>query len=158
MKLRLERISSGHDSTVGVLFLDGRFECFTCEDEYREEKVAGETRIPAGTYPVKLRAAGGMHEQYKRRFSNHEGMLELQGVPNFTYIYFHVGNDEGDTAGCILVGGACEKWEGGGGRVLYSTDAYRALYDKVVAAARAARLEVEVVDRDLREKENEEVS
>jgi hypothetical protein len=77
--------------------------------------------------------------------------LWLQNVPNFTYIYFHVGNDDEDTEGCILVGGSCDSWETGGGRVRYSTHAYGRFYEKVVGAARAARLEVEIIDRDREE-------
>lgn len=148
MRLTLERISSGPNSTIGVLYLDGKFECFTCEDEYREEKVAGETRIPAGEYQIRLRTWGGFNDRYKNRFDFHEGMLEICEVPNFADILIHVGNDEGDTAGCVLVGLSAEAAEEGGGRVLFSTKAYGLLYKKVVTEARAARLVIEIIDRD----------
>ena len=36
MKLELKRFSAGNDSTLGLMFVDGEFECFTLEDEYRE--------------------------------------------------------------------------------------------------------------------------
>ena len=58
MKFEVQRFSSQSDSTLGILFdvTDGRkFLCFTLEDEAREVKVKGETRIPAGTYKLKLR-------------------------------------------------------------------------------------------------------
>jgi len=42
--------------------VDGQFVCFGLEDEYREDKVAGETRIPSGTYQVALRKEGGFHK------------------------------------------------------------------------------------------------
>ena len=55
MKLELKRFSAQSDTTLGLMFLDGEFECFTLEDEYRAEKIKGETRIPAGTYKVEKR-------------------------------------------------------------------------------------------------------
>ena len=39
MKIELKRFSSQSDTTLGLLFVDGEFECFTLEDEYREEKI-----------------------------------------------------------------------------------------------------------------------
>ena len=41
MKLELKRFSSQSDTTLGLLFADGAFECFTLEDEYRSQKVKG---------------------------------------------------------------------------------------------------------------------
>lgn len=154
MKLTLERFSSGKESTLGLLFIDGKFAAFTCEDEHREEKVAAETRIPAGHYAIKLRKHGGFHSRYSQRFSFHEGMLEICDVPGFTDILIHVGNTEKDTAGCILVGMAAQHYEGGGGQVMYSTTAYSGMYPRLVDEAAAARLSIEIVDRD-RSKGNE---
>ena len=54
MKLHVMRFSSQKDSTLGLLFDESNgkreFLCYTLEDEYRENKVMHETRIPAGTY------------------------------------------------------------------------------------------------------------
>ena len=53
MKLEVLRISSEADSTSGLLFdvtYFRKFLCYTLEDEYRKEKVMGETRIPCGTF------------------------------------------------------------------------------------------------------------
>ena len=53
MKLEVIRFSSQSESTLGMLFdvTNGKkFLCFTLEDEARETKVKGETRIPAGIY------------------------------------------------------------------------------------------------------------
>ena len=57
MKLQVLRFSSESDSTNGLLFdvTEGvKFLAYTLEDEKRDEKVMSETRIPAGTYEVKL--------------------------------------------------------------------------------------------------------
>ena len=61
MKLEVLRVSSQKDSTNGLLFdvtTDRKFLCYTLEDEYRDDKVMHETRIPEGTYKVTLRKVG----------------------------------------------------------------------------------------------------
>ena len=58
MKITVERFTSDAETTLSTVFVDGKFACFGLEDEYRTEKVAGETRIPAGTYKVGLRNVG----------------------------------------------------------------------------------------------------
>ena len=56
-------------------------------------------------------------------------MLWVKDVPNFEYILIHVGNDDGDTAGCLLTGmtnNADDKGFIGG-----STDAYKKIYPAI---------------------------
>jgi len=57
--LSLQRFHDSGQSTLGLLSVNDQFLCFTLEDEGREIKVKGETRIPAGRYQIKLRAEGG---------------------------------------------------------------------------------------------------
>jgi hypothetical protein len=110
------------------------FECFTVEDEHRDEKIAGETRIPAGVYPVTLRDKGGMTERYREKFSHlHRGMLWLRDVPNFEYVYIHIGNTDDNTSGCILVNNGVMKVEDGG-YGMSSSLAYVTLYEKIIKA------------------------
>ena len=111
MRLELYRYSSEKDSTLGMLMLvddetDKKdFLCFTLEDEKRETKVYGETRIPEGTYQIEYRKEGGYHNKYTKRFPNiHRGMLHITNVPNFEYILIHCGNTTEHTHGCLLVG------------------------------------------------------
>lgn len=125
------------------------FRCFTLEDEHREEKVLGHTRIPAGRYQIRLRADGGMHAKYSRKYPWHRGMLWLQGVPDFKHIYIHPGNRHEHTSGCILVGdGALSNLPRvGDGMVTYSVDAYKALYSEIVGLLDLGRrVFIEVVD------------
>ena len=106
MKIEVLRYKSHDDYTLGKLYIDGTFKCYTLEDEKRSIKVWGETRIPDGTYNIKLRKEGGFHSKYLKKFGStfHKGMLWLQDVPGFEYILIHIGNTDKDTAGCILVG------------------------------------------------------
>lgn len=71
MRLELYRYSSQKDSTLGIMFLVDKenhkeFLCYTLEDEYRQSKIYGETRIPAKQYYVELRKEGGYNEKYKK--------------------------------------------------------------------------------------------
>lgn len=148
MKITVERITSDDDTTISALFVDGKFVCFVLEDEYRETKLAGETRIAAGTYDVRLRTFGGFHRRYGSKFSGmHRGMLELQNVPEFDDILIHVGNTDANTAGCLLVGtGAVAR--GGDMSIQSSVEAYKKLYPLVVDAAASGDLGIEIIDRD----------
>lgn len=149
MRLTLERFAFGRDSTLGELLVDGLHECFTLEDERRVVKVPGETCVPAGTYEVWLRTAGGMHERYRARFpATHRGMLWLQEVPGFTFAYLHIGNDESETDGCPLVGRVPVILPDGEFRIATSTDAYLALYAQVMDAwDRGERIYLEIRER-----------
>ena len=80
--------------TLGKLYLNGDFLCFTCEDAVREEKIYGETAIPVGVYEVIINRSA--------RFCRFLPML--LNVKNFTGIRIHAGNTKDDTEGCILVG------------------------------------------------------
>ena len=130
MLLELFRKESNGDTTIGELFINSVFQCYTLEDEHRDKKVMSETRIPAGTYVIKLQNNGIMTQKYAKRFPDiHKGMLWLQDVPNFTTIYIHIGNTDDDTRGCILVGKQHKNW-----KLVHSTIAYVPLYIKVVKA------------------------
>lgn len=148
MKIGVERFVSGERATLGLLRLDGAFHCFTLEDIYRPEKVAGETRIPAGSYSISVRTHGGFHRRYSNRFAFHQGMLELDAVPGFTDILIHPGNSHEHTEGCLLVGMTGVYEPEIGGTVLKSVVAYSRLYTTVIAAALAGELTIEIEDRD----------
>ncbi len=140
MNLLLTRFATGLESTLGVLHrtydtqIPKRFRCFTLEDQPNEPKIPGETRIPAGYYRIKLREDSPMARRYANRFPWHRGMLWLQNVPDFTYVYIHVGNDDDDTEGCILVGDGAQSNRDEDGMVTSSVRAYRRLYREVINA------------------------
>ena len=132
MIIDLIRTQFGSDATNGMIFLDGVFECFSLEDEYREQKIRGETCIPEGSYEVVLRKEGGFHQRYSSRYSFHKGMLWVKSVPNFEWILFHLGNTDENTAGCILVGDTQQDLDvSKDGFIGSSGNAYKKFYPKV---------------------------
>ncbi len=134
MKLDVVRTQFGADATNGMLFIDGVFECYTLEDEYRDVKVMHETCIPEGEYEIKLRTEGGFHNRYLKRYGAdfHKGMLWLQDVPQFTWILIHTLNDSTQTSGCLGVGSAQQDLDlDAKGLITQSRDAYMRLYPKV---------------------------
>lgn len=152
MLLQVVRYSSQGDDTLGLLFdftNERKFLCFTLEDEARTVKKFGETRIPAGTYHIELRTEGGFHQRYSRRFPGmHKGMLWVRDVPGFEFILIHIGNDDDDTAGCLLVGNEVRQNVTGPGKILHSTDAYKRIYPLVVEKLIAGE-EVSIMYADL---------
>ena len=113
MRIDLIRYNSTNNYTDGMLLIDGKFQCYTIEDEGRTKKMYGETRIPNGYYDVTFRKEGRFHNKYTNKFDFHKGMLLISNAPDsklvtknmeFQYILIHIGNTDKDTAGCILVG------------------------------------------------------
>lgn len=138
MRLELLRYSTQKNSTLGLLFLINDetnkkdFLCFVLEDEKRETKVYGETRIPKGTYQIKYRKEGGYHNKYSKRFADiHRGMLQIMDVPNFDYILLHCGNVTDDTNGCLLVGDVISQNVDKEPFLGQSTNAYIRIYPKL---------------------------
>ena len=83
------------DTTIGRLYLDGKFTCYTLEDAIRPAwlKIQDRTAIPSGHYIVK----NTFSPKFKRITP------EIFNVPNFFAIRIHGGNTHEDTSGCILV-------------------------------------------------------
>jgi len=139
MKLEVLRFSNGEDSTSGLLFdvtTERVFLAYTLEDEYRDNKIAGETRIPDGVYKIGFRKEGGFHSKYKKRFpSFHKGMLQINDVPDFDFILIHCGNTDEHTAGCLLVGDSqVNNMVQKNGFIGESTQAYKRIYPPIAEA------------------------
>ena len=135
MLVKLFRYSANEEDTLGLMYIDGQFACYTLEDQYQNEKIYGETRIPAGSYKMRLRTEGGFHQRYSTRYQGfHIGMLEIADVPGFEFILLHVGNTDDDTAGCILVGNTANNNQDYRGFVGHSSEAYRFVYPKIASA------------------------
>lgn len=102
MYIQVFRVRFKETRTVGQLYIDGDLFCFTLEDKMRQVtnqpiekwKVHGETAIPTGVYKIVL--------QYSPHFG--PDTISLLGVPGFTGVRVHSGNNETNTEGCLIVG------------------------------------------------------
>lgn len=95
MKIQVRRKWFTGNSTIGELYIDGTFFCFTLEDPTRSgEKVYGNTAIPVGTYRLEV--------TWSPRFKRN--MAQVMDVPGFEGIRIHSGNSAKDTEGCLLLG------------------------------------------------------
>jgi hypothetical protein len=144
VRLQVLRYSSGKESTLGLLFdvTNGRkFLAYTIEDEYRAEKVHGETRIPAGVYPIRFRREGGFDSKYRKNFAKdiHKGMLHVQEVPGFQFILIHTGNTDENTEGCLLVGDSAEQNLSKDGKIAASVAAYKRIYPPIAEALESGK-------------------
>jgi len=132
MILKIIRTRQGKHSTLSEIYLDNQLVCYGLEDIPREKKIPGETCIPTGTYRLGFNRDGGMNGNYYDRYPKlHRGMIEIQGVPGFSYVYFHIGNTHRETAGCVLVGMGYAS-EKGDYRLMQSATAYKKLYAKLL--------------------------
>ena len=154
MKLEVLRISSQDDSTSGILFdvVNGKrkFLCYTLEDEQRDVKVWGETRIPAGEYKLSLRKEGGFHSRYQAKYGDmHKGMIHVNDVPGFEFILWHTGNTDENTAGCLLLGDSqTSNLVQKDGFVGSSVNAYKKVYPYVAASIQQGDVYVTYIDHD----------
>lgn len=135
MIITVPRYSNSEESTLGLFMIDKLFECYTLEDEYRENKLSGETRIPEGIYEVKFRQKlSPLTKRYRSKFPWFTWHLELQDVPGFQYIYIHIGNDDDDTEACILVADTANNNRLQDGFIGGSTAAFKRIYRKISKA------------------------
>ena len=76
-----------------------------------------------------------MNAEYRQKFPKlHKGMIEINGLPNFSFVYIHIGNTFKQTAGCPLCGFGFEMVNSDY-QVLRSKDAYQMIYPKLLALA-----------------------
>lgn len=148
----IARFASDSDTTVGALYIDEIQQCYIVEDQYQSIKVAGETRIPAGIYRLGFRTENSsMNEQYKEKYSYHQGMIEILDIPNFTDVYIHIGNDDDDTAGCLLPNMKLVMSSSGIGFAgQQSTVAYEKVYKKIAGLMKQKAVHLRIDNKDIR--------
>jgi len=136
MNLLLKRFYTSNVDTLGILSINGIFSAFVIEDTKHDIKIPGQTRIPSGTYEIKL--------TYSPKFG--KNMLEVCNVPNFTGIRIHPGNTNEDTEGCLLPGNVCRYNNDGESRVEESTLAYNRIYPIITTALESEQVFIEIDD------------
>lgn len=94
MELEIKRTDKNERRTIGRVYIDGRWLCYSLEDAVRKEKIPGKTAIPAGRYKVTV--------SYSPKFKRLLPLLH--NVPGFEGVRIHSGNKASDTEGCILLG------------------------------------------------------
>ena len=129
MNLKLIRKFPADECVIGELYVNNKFECYTCEDIERAVKIAGVTAIPRGIYEVVITFS----DRFKRP------LPLLVNVPNYAGIRIHPGNTAADTEGCILPGK-----ERTTNSVLQSVDAFSALFAKLELAAKSEKIFIEI--------------
>lgn len=130
MELKLVREEFTVESSIGRLYLNMEFECFTLEDRVRPVKVKGSTAIPYGHYEVII--------SFSQRFKT--PLPLLLSVHNFDGIRIHPGNYPRDTDGCILVG-----TEKSVDKVEHSRIAFDKLFKKLQAATKKEKIFIEIL-------------
>ncbi len=118
MEFLQQRTTNDAEQSFGFLRDFGNlFYCHTLEDEPREVKVKGETRIPAGRYELKIKKEE-TDLTLKHRIAYNEGydvpwfkyhieithIVDKTGKVVFIGVYYHAGNDQKHTDGCPLLG------------------------------------------------------
>lgn len=94
-EMLLRRYLYTDTTTIGKLYINGVFFCYTLEDAVRGDhiKVMGKTAILAMTYRVVL----SLSTRFKKI------LPEILNVPYFVGIRMHGGNKHEDTEGCVVV-------------------------------------------------------
>jgi len=106
MKLKVIREHRNEVCTIGSLFINDVFFCYTLEDKDRglkqsdsllfiqAKKIFGLTAIPSGLYKLTVNQS----PKFKRMLPR---ILDIKG---FDGVLLHRGNSANDSLGCILIG------------------------------------------------------
>jgi len=95
-KMKLIRKVDSGKSTIGELYIDGEFFCYTLELPWKENKNQVSC-IPPGKRRVRIRPGT---DSVNFRYDH----LHIMDVPNRTWILIHVANYPRDILGCVGVG------------------------------------------------------
>ena len=106
MELKVIRKWFSTKSTIGELYIDDAFTCYTLEDVARPKgvKIYGETAIPEGKYKIKITHSNRYNKPLPLIYNTADrAVVDGHGV-KFTGIRIHPGNSDKDTHGCLLPG------------------------------------------------------
>ncbi|QNL51980.1 hypothetical protein H8S90_10615 [Olivibacter sp. SDN3] len=145
--MKLLRTASGLNTTLGELYINERFQCYILENTVRDTKILGATAIPEGKYELGFNATAGMNANYANRYPQwHQGMIEVRAIPDFSLVFFHIGNYHTDTRGCLLTGSYYQLIDHDY-RVLHSAAAYKRVYPLLAEAIASGDAKLEILNR-----------
>lgn len=114
--------------TLGKLYVNDAFHCFTLEPPLRKFRSSKPYAVPVGVYDLALNVVSPKY-RFRSPYNKYKGCVpRLLNVPNFEGILIHIGNFPKDTKGCILVGYSHNR-----GRLFLSTKAYLDLWTLLVS-------------------------
>jgi hypothetical protein len=129
MKLKVVRETKNDVCTIGSLFINDVFFCYTLEDKDRglkqsdsllfiqAKKIFGLTAIPSGFYKLTVNQS----PKFKRMLPR---ILDIKG---FDGVLLHRGNSANDSLGCILLG-----YKKGHNSIFESTKAEKDLVNRLL--------------------------
>lgn len=169
MNIIVNRQKSQKDWTLSTFNADDNsFKGVGVEDEKRDVKVFGETRIGSGTYQLTLTNSPKFSKEYYRDengnlmlakdwslasqevkaiFKFPHELITVNGVENFDRILWHWGNTDLDTHGCYIVGSVFGKTKGRDG-VLNSRKKYTEIYPIIFRAIKSGIVKVTYIDNE----------
>jgi hypothetical protein len=116
------------------------------EDEHRDKKIHGETRIENGIYELDLVDSprfsksfymdenGYLNATKTDRFDKPHLLIHVKDVPGFSNILWHWGNTDLDTHGCYIVGSdfaTFDKRKGVSASKIKYTEVYPIIYQMI---------------------------
>ncbi|MEQ9440612.1 MAG: DUF5675 family protein [Cyclobacteriaceae bacterium] len=136
-------------TSLGLLFVRKKFFAYTLEDTHRDEKVAGETRIPSGSYALGFYPHHSpLTEKYRATRPWFQYHLEIKEVPGFQHVYVHVGNTHVDTQGCLLIADGVTA-HGPDKMISYSRIAFERFYKTISALLQTGEeVTINILDED----------
>lgn len=109
-----QRIGQDNRSTTGALITNidlpgswprGTAVSWLLEDKWRLKKVGGETRFPAGLHRLTKITHSGILDSMRRWWDGElPWIVGIDGVPGYSLLRVHCGNDHFDSDGCPLTG------------------------------------------------------
>lgn len=160
-KITVLRQASKPDWTLSDFQFDGIKKGVGVEDEKRDVKVKGETRIPNGIYNLALRISPKFSNEYFRddegnlirakeritpeqiaRYHAPHEMIWVKDVIGFEFILWHWGNTDLDTDGCYIVGSVFGSTNGREG-VINSRKKYMEIYPIVWRSLQKGTVQIE---------------
>lgn len=143
MQIQVKRKVRSSSFSMGEMFIENVFFCYTLEDKDRKLKasmplsemmsikIPAETAIPTGNYELVM--------SFSNRFQKF--LPQLLQVPCFEGIRIHAGNISAHTEGCILLGYEKNEEEG---MVLTSRLAVRDFISRINTVIKSEKIFVEV--------------